>query len=35
MIIVRWADDFVVGFEQREDAERFWADLRDRLAKGP
>jgi group II intron reverse transcriptase/maturase len=33
MIIVRWADDFVVGFEQREDAERFWADLRDRLAK--
>src|SRR5919201_280041 len=33
MIIVRWADDFVVGFEHREDAERFWADLRDRLAK--
>jgi RNA-directed DNA polymerase len=22
MIIVRWADDFVVGFEHREDAER-------------
>ena len=33
MIIVRWADDFVVGFEHREDAERFWAELRDRLAK--
>ena len=33
MIIVRWADDFVVGFEHRDDAERFWADLRDRLAK--
>ncbi len=33
VIIVRWADDFVVGFEDREDAERFWADLRDRLAK--
>jgi len=33
VIIVRWADDFVVGFEHREDAERFWADLRDRLAK--
>jgi hypothetical protein len=30
---VRFADDFVVGFEHREDAERFWADLRDRLAK--
>ena len=33
VIIVRLADDFVVGFEHREDAERFWADLRDRLAK--
>ena len=33
VIIVRFADDFVVGFEQREDAEQFWADLRGRLAK--
>ena len=33
VIIVRWADDFVVGFEHREDAERFWAELRGRLAK--
>ena len=33
VVIVRWADDFVVGFEYREDAERFWAELRDRLAK--
>ena len=33
VIIVRFADDFVVGFEHREDAERFWAELRDRLAK--
>ena len=33
MIIVRWADDFVVGFEHRDDAERFWAELRDRLAQ--
>jgi RNA-directed DNA polymerase len=33
MVIVRFADDFVVGFEHRDDAERFWADLRDRLAK--
>ena len=31
VVIVRWADDFVVGFEHREDAERFWAELRDRL----
>jgi len=33
VIIVRWADDFVGGFEHREDAEQFWAELRDRLAK--
>src|SRR6188472_1951653 len=32
MVIVRFADDAVVGFEHREDAERFWAELRDRLA---
>jgi RNA-directed DNA polymerase len=33
VVITRFADDFVVGFEHREDAERFWAELRDRLAK--
>ena len=33
MVITRFADDFVVGFEYREDADRFWADLRERLAK--
>jgi RNA-directed DNA polymerase len=33
VVITRFADDFVVGFEYREDAERFWTDLRDRLAK--
>jgi group II intron reverse transcriptase/maturase len=33
VVIVRFADDAVVGFEYRDDAERFWADLRDRLAK--
>ena len=33
VVIVRFADDFVVGFEHREDAEQFWADLRGRLAK--
>jgi RNA-directed DNA polymerase len=32
-VITRFADDFVVGFEHQEDAKRFWADLRDRLAK--
>jgi RNA-directed DNA polymerase len=32
VVIVRFADDFVVGFEHREDAERFWSDLRGRLA---
>ncbi len=31
--MVRYADDFVVGFEQREDAERFQAELPMRLAK--
>jgi group II intron reverse transcriptase/maturase len=33
MIVVRYADDFVVGFERREDAERFQAELGERLAK--
>ena len=30
---MRFADDFVAGFEHRDDAERFLAELRDRLAK--
>src|SRR6266536_2578445 len=33
VIIVRFADDFIVGFEHREDAERFLRELRERLAK--
>jgi group II intron reverse transcriptase/maturase len=33
MIIVRFADDFIVGFEHRSDAEQFLGDLRERLAK--
>jgi RNA-directed DNA polymerase len=33
VIIVRWADDFIVGFEHRMDAEKFLAGLRERLAK--
>jgi hypothetical protein len=33
VIIVRFADDFIVGFEEREDAERFLAEMRERFAK--
>lgn len=33
MVIVRFADDFIVGFEHHDDAQRFHADLRGRLAK--
>jgi group II intron reverse transcriptase/maturase len=33
VVIVRFADDFVVGFEHREDAQRFSIELRDRLSK--
>jgi group II intron reverse transcriptase/maturase len=33
VIIVRYADDFVVGFEHRDDADRFLAALRERFAK--
>jgi group II intron reverse transcriptase/maturase len=32
-IIVRYADDFLVGFEHRDEAERFLAELRERLAE--
>jgi hypothetical protein len=33
VIIVRFADDYIVGFEHQRDAQRFLADLRGRLAK--
>src|SRR5262249_53122278 len=33
VILVRYADDYIAGFEHREDAERFRAELRQRLAK--
>ena len=33
VIIVRFADDFVVGFQYQDDAERFREELRGRLAK--
>jgi group II intron reverse transcriptase/maturase len=33
VVLVRFADDYVAGFEHRGDAERFLADLRDRFAQ--
>ena len=33
VIVVRFADDFVVGFEHRAEAEGFLAELRDRFAR--
>jgi len=33
VIIVRYADDFLVGFQYRDDAERFQRELSERLAK--
>jgi len=31
VIVVRYADDFIVGFEKRDDAERFLNELRERM----
>jgi len=33
VVVVRFADDFVVGFEHREDGERFLSELRERLVR--
>ena len=33
VIIIRYADDFVLGFQHRRDASRFLTDLRERLAQ--
>jgi len=33
VMVVRYADDFVVGFQYREEAEQFMVELRERLAK--
>jgi group II intron reverse transcriptase/maturase len=33
VIVVRFADDFVVGFERKEDGERLISELRERLAR--
>jgi hypothetical protein len=32
LVVVRYADDLVIGFEHREDAERFLREFRERLA---
>jgi len=33
VVVARYVDDFVVGFEHREEAERFLAELRERFAR--
>jgi group II intron reverse transcriptase/maturase len=33
MVIVRFADDFIVGFDQEQDAHQFLTELRERFAK--
>jgi RNA-directed DNA polymerase len=33
VIVVRYADDLIVGFQRGDDAHRFWQELRGRLAK--
>ena len=33
MIIVRYADDIIIGFEHETDARRFWEAMRERLAE--
>ena len=33
VIVVRYADDFVVGFQHRQEAEQFLSELRERLAR--
>ena len=33
VVIVRYADDFVLGFEKEADARRMWSDLKERLSK--
>src|SRR5207244_3025825 len=33
VVVVRFADDFIVGFQHRSDAERFLAELKERFQK--
>lgn len=33
VIVVRYADDIVVGFEFKDEAEQFWSELKERMEK--
>jgi group II intron reverse transcriptase/maturase len=33
VVVVRYCDDFVVGFQREDDARKMWADLQERLGK--
>ena len=33
MIVVRYADDILAGFQHKSDAERFWAEMRERFRR--
>lgn len=33
VIVVRYADDIIVGFQHEREARQFWADLRERMAR--
>jgi group II intron reverse transcriptase/maturase len=33
VVVVRFADDIVVGFQEQSDAEQFWAELKERMTK--
>src|SRR5262252_4358629 len=33
MIVVRFSDDIVLGFQEKSDAEQFWAELTERVRK--
>jgi len=33
VIVVRYADDIVMGFQEKTDAERFWEELKERMQK--
>ena len=35
MLVVRFADDIVVGFQEKAEAERFWGELQERMQKFP
>jgi group II intron reverse transcriptase/maturase len=33
ILVVRYADDIVLGFQEKAEAERFWSELKERMAK--